>query len=319
MQPSVPMKIPVRQMSTQGGAPASLTRLLKEPTYSTQKLKLEDQRKKFKDDPNAISDLKAYENSDENHEFVVLKGLISPAMVGTEDPTAPGHIWKKTDTFFTDFEKWYPHRVISQSADSLIICNLSSHDTRQYTSEVDPEGKDKQKSAGMSYFHFLVIPRQKVYNIVSVDDTNVIQEMISHFESAWNDGQGAPKFIEAIDEALDRRAKAVLEGYKAEPSTVDKRTEEFEKIMITVREDAATFAQKLVNVKHSDFVHGFHAAPDASIGHLHMHVILAPSEFRIHSTGEHDWKTIPARAAMAVIRWEKTRAFFHGLIRVGKA
>lgn len=155
-----------------------------------------------------------------------------------------------------------------------------------------------------------------VYNVVAVDDTSIIQEMISHFRTFWDGGRGAPKFIEVINASLDRREKAVLEGYKANPDTVDKRTEEFEKVMVTIRRDAAAFAQKLPKVKFTEFLFGFHAAPDASIGHLHMHALLAPSEFRKYSTGAHDWKTIPAQAAMAVIKREKLDAFFNGLIPV---
>lgn len=131
--------------------------------------------------------------------------------------------------------------------------------------------------------------------------------MITHFRDFWNHGQNAQKFIEVINAAIDRREKAVLDGYRAEPATFEKRQKDFEKVMVNVREDAAGFAQKLSKVNFDDFFFGFHAAPDASIGHLHMHVILAPQEFRTTSTGEHDWKTIPAQAAMAVITREKAQ------------
>lgn len=52
--------------------PQSLMCLMKEPTYTKRKQELKDQRKKFKDDPKSVGDLKAYENSEEGHEFTVL-------------------------------------------------------------------------------------------------------------------------------------------------------------------------------------------------------------------------------------------------------
>jgi hypothetical protein len=133
--------------------------------------------------------------------------------------------------------------------------------------------------------------------------------MISHFKKFWNGGRSAPKFIERINEAVDRRAKAVFDGYKSNPDTVARRTEEFEKVMVTVREDADAFAKQLADVKDNQFFFGFHAHPDTSVGHLHMHVLLGQSKFRTYSTGVHDWKTIPAQAVITVIRREKPRRF----------
>jgi hypothetical protein len=100
--------------------------------------------------------------------------------VGKEEAGVPGHIWKRSETFFTvriefllvssfdnpsmifqDYASRHKDLVISKTSHSLIIANTASHDVRQYMADYDPETKDKMPSAGMSYFHFLVIPIQK--------------------------------------------------------------------------------------------------------------------------------------------------------------
>ena len=50
--------------------------------------------------------------------------------------------------------------------------------------------------------------------------------------------------------------------------------------------------------ERGDFEFGFHAWPDSSVGHLHMHVFPKRNSLRQFSTREHDWKTIPLKAVL---------------------
>ena len=142
-----------------------------------------------------------------------------------------------------------------------------------------------------------------VYNVVSLDDTEIIKEMISHFKKFLAQADAVDKFIARTRLAVDLRAEEVIEGYKTNTETATRRTEEFIAVMQDVNKAADELAERLRKRKlhEEDFFFGFHAAPDASIGHLHMHVLLAPSEFRKYSTAAHDWKTIPTAAVIEVI------------------
>lgn len=60
-----------------------------------------------------------------------------------------------------DFKTNHPNQVLSETDTLFVIGNTASHDTRQYLAKWDPDGKDKTPSAGMSYVHLLVIPKQR--------------------------------------------------------------------------------------------------------------------------------------------------------------
>jgi hypothetical protein len=153
-----------------------------------------------------------------------------------------------------------------------------------------------------------------VYNVVSVDDTELIKEMISHFKKFWARADSIEKSIARTRLAVDLRAEEVINGYERNAETAAERTREFNGVMQDVNKAADELEKKLRERKldEEDFFLGFHAAPDASVGHLHMHVLLALSEFREYSTVKHDWKTIPAQAVMEVIDQEKEVAITVG-------
>ena len=55
-------------------------------------------------------------------------------------------------------------------------------------------------------------------------------------------------------------------------------------------------------LSEADFVFAFHAFPDCSVGHLHMHVFPRGGWLRRFSGKRHDWKTIPLEAILEVER-----------------
>lgn len=69
---------------------------------------------------------------------------------------------------------------------------------------------------------------------------------------------------------------------------------------------------KLRSLTPDDFLFAVHPAPNITIGHLHMHVLVKPVEFRRWSTLVHDWKTIPVKAAIEVINEEMKGATLTG-------
>ncbi|CAA7264688.1 unnamed protein product [Cyclocybe aegerita] len=262
-------------------------------------------RQEFWKDPASAGDLEAYARQDDTHDYTVLEGFIPPTLIGRETPGGQSH-WRKSDTFFTGFAKNYPDQVLSESEDSFIIGNAASHDTRQYLAKWDRDSKDRTSSAGMSYVHLLAIPKKRVYNAVSLEDPAIIEEMIAHFWQFWESPESRSKISWWLKEAVERRAASVMDTLKSQTST-----NEFQSVMKDVLVSTEKFARRLRELRASkddrSFVFGFHPAPEASIGHLHMHIVLAAAEFREFSTRVHDWKTIPAKTVVEVISEEARR------------
>ncbi|KAF9064645.1 hypothetical protein BDP27DRAFT_134456 [Rhodocollybia butyracea] len=147
----------------------------------------------------------------------------------------------------------------------------------------------------MSYFHFFVIPTQKVYNIVSLTDSAIIHEMISHFKTFWAQPGAAQKCIDRINLAVTEHVDQVLAHLDHEQKSM------FNEVVKDVRKYADECSVPLRTLNAEDFVFGFHAMPDSSVGHLHMHVLPLSETFRRFSTDAHDVKTIPARAVIEVL------------------
>jgi hypothetical protein len=144
-----------------------------------------------------------------------------------------------------------------------------------------------------------------VYNAVALDDTTIVKEMIVHFRDFWSRPESITKFIGWLKIAVERRASAVRTSLE---SHAPDKMGEFDAVMKEVFASSEKFANDLHLQHHpaddKEFLLGFHPAPGASIGHLHMHVILMHPEFRQFSTEVHDWKTVPAQAVIDAIEEE---------------
>lgn len=193
--------------------PQSLHRLLEEPDYPRLKQRLIEHRTAFQQNPRCVTDLEAFNRGDNNYEYTCLKGLIPKSLVGK--PSSSGKPpWQKSETFFTNYEDHHPaDYILSATADSLIINNGSSYDVRQYAAQYDPDDKDKTASAGMSYVHLLVIPRQKLYNVVSLNDTVIVEEMISHFKTFLTKADAINIIISHTRQALNLHADELITTY----------------------------------------------------------------------------------------------------------
>jgi hypothetical protein len=144
-----------------------------------------------------------------------------------------------------------------------------------------------------------------VYNAVALDETTIVKEMIVHFRDFWSRPESIDKVIGWLKIAVERRASAVRTSLE---SHAPDRMGEFDAVMKEVFASSEKFANDLHLQHHpaddKAFLLGFHPAPEASIGHLHMHVVLMHPEFRQFSTEVHDWKTVPAQAVIEAIEGE---------------
>ncbi|KAI6091471.1 hypothetical protein F4821DRAFT_186139 [Hypoxylon rubiginosum] len=184
--------------------------------------------------------------------------------------------WIKAATPFTEWKG----NVFAESENALLVGNHASFDIGQY-----PGAPQK---AGMSSVHILGIPKAGIYNGVTLDSSNVsiIDEMIGLFKQNWP----KPEFQEAV--LLHQEARIETQN-KAEPDS-----EAYEEAINHQME----LELAIDSLKVDDFTFGFHLYPDHSVGHLHMHIIATPAEYRQYSTDAHDEKTRDAIEVRDFIR-----------------
>ena len=185
--------------------------------------------------------------------------------------------------------------VLSESLDSYIIANSASYDRRQYPQWLNPKCSSGHTPEGQGFGHCLVIPKKRIFNVVDPDATAsncfMIKEMRAHFERFW--GSGGPSII------LNHvRSKFKTQNNKL--ASDDRCDNALKDLLPTLEIDLENSAKRFVELAQNDFVFGFHAYPDNSVGHLHMHVYPRERCLREFSTRRHDWKTIPLQAVLEV-------------------
>lgn len=148
----------------------------------------------------------------------------------------------------------------------------------------------------MTFGHFLVIPKERVYNIVDsaalVNDLELIREMKAHWEDFVSLRTNRQMLLERFRLAMDTQFKECIKLAGSNADLVARVKEEFSFVVETFEQ----FSHRFLKLDKGDFIAGFHVDPDHSVGHLHMHVLPTPLRFREFSTTEHDEKTIPFEA-----------------------
>ncbi len=153
-----------------------------------------------------------------------------------------------------------------------------------------------------------------MYNAVSLSNTELITEMKTHFLDFWNRDDSADKVTYAIHDAMERRYTEVARAYQRnDNSTAPQRLANLDAVIEECRTSATHFANTLrTNRSSADVVFGFHSHPHHSVGHLHMHVVLADPHFRTYSTLAHDWKTLSFEAVEHVLGGEEAELTIPG-------
>ena len=182
--------------------------------------------------------------------------------------------------------------ILSESQFSYIISNHASYDKRQYPEfkrgELTPEGQ--------GFGHCLVIPRKRIFNIVdpeaTADHSSLLKEMKEHFITFWKTEDGSPKLLKRVRSTFDEQNEKL--------ASIDGNAESSESLLDTLMKDFDTLSKSFLRCRPDDFEFAFHAYPDNSVGHLHMHVFPKNDDLRKFSTKSHDWKTIPIEAVLEV-------------------
>lgn len=186
--------------------------------------------------------------------------------------------------------------ILSESDDSLIIGNLASYDRRQYPEWFDAKyTPDSITPEGQAFGHTLVVSRKRVFNIIDPDatanDCSLLKEMKNHFVRFWeNTHDGKERLIDRVRLAFDTQ--------NAKLACKQDAIDNYNILLPQIESDFRRFSGEFRQLKIDEFVFAFHAYPDNSIGHLHMHVFPKLESLREFSSKHHDWKTISLKAVL---------------------
>ena len=151
---------------------------------------------------------------------------------------------------------------------------------------------------GQGFGHCLVIPKQRIFNIVDPEAVAnrciVIKEMYDHFDRFWNSTDGREILLLQTRFSFEAQFKIIAGRLKGSPWSI----KFYDKLRETLENDFNGMAERFTKLKVDDFVIGFHPYPYNSVGHLHMHVFPRLEELRAHSAYQHDWKTIAIEAVI---------------------
>ncbi|KAI0594902.1 hypothetical protein F4775DRAFT_595789 [Biscogniauxia sp. FL1348] len=236
-------------------------------TFTNKQAQIREQHAAFWAHPAARDDVSAYRRASASHVY------------HSPPSASDGRCWLARSTPFT---VWRGAEPLGASENALLIGNRASFDAGQY-----PGGPG---AAGMSMVHLLVIPRAGLFNGVSlrspvesgdvddVDDVAIIDEMVGLFRAAWARLPVRKAVVEHQYAAIQRRQEEAPDD-RAHAEAL-RHWRELRRLVLV--EEKLGF---------DDFAFGLHLWPDHSVGHLHMHVLAAPFEFRKYSTSVHDAKT----------------------------
>ena len=116
--------------------------------------------------------------------------------------------------------------------------------------------------------------------------------MKEHFITFWKTEDGSPKLLRRVRSTFDEQNDKLV--------SQDGNAESSKSLLSTLKKDFDTLSKRFLSCEPGDFEFAFHAYPDNSVGHLHMHVFPKNSDLRQFSTKSHDWKTIPIEAVLEV-------------------
>lgn len=186
--------------------------------------------------------------------------------------------------------------ILSETSQSLVVGNLVSYDGRQYPGWFDSSYKPGINTPeGQAFGHCFVIPRKRIFNIVDPDavanGADLLKEMREHFKTYWNE-DGKEKIISRI--------RLAVEGQNEKLASKKGTSDMYLPLKSRIWKDFQRLSEEFRALGADDFVFGFHAYPDNSIGHLHMHVFPIKESLREFSTHRHDWKTISLECVLKV-------------------
>ena len=116
----------------------------------------------------------------------------------------------------------------------------------------------------------------------------LLREMRVHFLRLWNNDR----------ERVIRRVRLGFDQQNQKLASKEGTFELYRSLLPRLEADYEKLVTRFRALNDDDFVFAFHAYPDNSIGHLHMHVFPRDDSLRQFSTKKHDWKTISVASVL---------------------
>lgn len=185
---------------------------------------------------------------------------------------------------------------MSESKDSYIVGNLASYDRRQYPEWLDKNyTRDSITPEGQAFGHSLIVPKERVYNVVDPDATDnhgaLLKKMKAHFVEFWEQGEGSKT-------SLLSRTKMAFDSQNDKLASKKEFATLYNVLLPQITADFEIMSKEFLQLKIEDFVFAVHPHPENSVGHLHMHVFPNVESLRKFSSKHHDWKTIALEAIL---------------------
>ena len=218
-----------------------------------------------------LADAKLFEESNPPH-YSAKNSLLN----GTPENQTWPPIFAKF-VHYREFPLPFPFSPLFVNDDFMIVLNGAD----PYTAVYPPHEEGR---AGMSFVHLLVLPKEHIYNAVSLRATDI--PLLNAMAS------GARAFVTgtANREFIASRIKAQL-GRNA----MFKDSLEMSELL---EADIAAYVADDNAPNELEFY--FHVHPNHSVGYLHMHAIAG--NMRAHSTTSHDNKNTPLDVVIDVLK-----------------
>ena len=163
--------------------------------------------------------------------------------------------------------------ILFETEEFIFLLNDKMPDPKAY-----PEGKEGL--AGMALIHFFGIPKNRIYNAVSLSHEKGHIELIERMQLTAND------YLSKIENrvTVSNLVKGIIAKTRAD------LVEKFE----------ADIAPFLADSGKLEFY--FHVHPKHSVGHLHMHCLAGA-----RTSHEHDYKNTSSEVVLEVLREEAAK------------
>lgn len=229
------------------------------------------------------------------------KAIQIPSSPASPDPNT---LFSPSDARKRSADAAFSPKQSSSGSEPKASDNTTTDRRNHEKHEITPEGQ--------AFGHCLVIPKNRIFNIVDPlavkDHCAVIHELRHHFIKFWN-GKGGPQILlrrtrRGFDEQNDKlrtRLNSIPVPSSSSPSMTRQKTKDFaakreaqlDNLLRDLEAGYKTMEAQFLELRApEDFVFGFHPFPENSVGHLHLHVYPRKRGLREWSSQEHNWKTV---------------------------
>ena len=224
------------------------------------KNKYPELRKKFENNQKLVKQINLFENNNPDY---------SPILAAKEGGKGLG----KDLPLFTKFVENKIGNPLYITKDFTIFLNAQAPYKEAYNN-------DDKHLAGMSFVHLLVIPTKRIYNAVTLKNSDIplLQSMRLGASSFIQKPENRKEIVKRIENILSKnKNKTIMDNKFNKHAT-------------------AFINDNLFNI--NDFEFYFHPHPCHSVGHLHMHALLSGKTHEYRTNYDHDDKSVSVKTVI---------------------